>query len=97
MSPAAPIVPGGRKTEPRGVIALLLAIVGIFTVLPSVVLGPVSLALAIKAKKNVAESGGALNGAGLAQAGFIMGIVATSLGALVVLFLGFCAVILVGS
>jgi hypothetical protein len=97
LSTAAPLVSGARMTEPRGVFALLLAIVGIVTVLPSVFLGPIALTLAVRARNRIEASEEVLNGEALAHAGFIMGVVATSMGTLIVLFLGFTAVVLIDS
>jgi hypothetical protein len=79
------------------VFALLLAIVGIVTVLPSVLLGPIALTLAVRAKNRIEASEEVLNGEALAHAGFIMGVVATSMGTLIVLFLGLTAVVLLDS
>lgn len=83
--PPPPPGPGGYgyaapKTNQKAIWALVLGILGlvccgIFTGIPAIFLGNA-------AKKEIASSGGAQTGGGMAQAGFILGIVATVLGAL---------------
>ncbi|GAA1874544.1 DUF4190 domain-containing protein [Lapillicoccus jejuensis] len=65
-------VPAANNT--KAIVSLVLGIVGI---LLCGLLGPVALILGRQAKSEIAVSNGAQKGAGMAQAGFILGIVAT--------------------
>ncbi len=83
-TPAAPAA--GRATPNEAIISLVTGILGIVTCcawgLPGLVLGVVAVIFGTKARKMIAESNGTLGGAGLAQAGWICGIVAIVLGAI---------------
>jgi len=73
-----------QKTNTKAIWSLVLGIVGLlccgfFTGIPAIILGN-------SAKKEIAASGGAETGAGMAQAGFILGIIA-----LVLMVLGIIA------
>ncbi|MEP7088606.1 MAG: DUF4190 domain-containing protein [Nocardioidaceae bacterium] len=72
------------RTNQKAVWALVLGILGLccglFAGIPAIVLGA-------SAKKEIARSGGAQTGAGLAQAGFVIGIIVTVLGVLGLLLL----------
>lgn len=89
-SPPPPPPPGGAggygygyaapKTNQKAIWALVLGIVGlvccgIFAGIPAIFLGNA-------AKKEIAASGGTQTGTGMAQAGFIIGIIATVLSAI---------------
>jgi hypothetical protein len=60
---------------------------GLFTAIPAIILGHMG-------KKEIDASGGAQSGRGMAQAGFIMGIIGTVLS--VVLTIGYIALIAAG-
>jgi putative exporter of polyketide antibiotics len=92
-SPPPPPPPGAEggygyaapKTNQKAIWSLVLGILGliccgIFAGIPAIFLGN-------SAKKEIAASGGAQGGAGMAQAGFIIGIIATVLGVLGVILL----------
>jgi len=73
-------MPVAPKNEPMAIVSLCLGIgglvfgllccIGLIATIAAIVLG-------VMAKKKIAVSGGALTGAGMAQAGFIIGIVGT--------------------
>jgi putative exporter of polyketide antibiotics len=68
------------KTNQKAIWALVLGILGLVCCgfiagIPAVILGN-------SAKKEIAASGGAETGAGMAQAGFVLGIIAIALGVL---------------
>jgi len=68
------------KTNQKAVWSLVLGILGLvccglFTGIPALILGN-------SAKKEIAASGGSQTGAGMAQAGFVLGIIAVVLGVL---------------
>jgi putative exporter of polyketide antibiotics len=86
-APPPPDVPGGfegggygyaqPKTSQKAIWSLVLGILGLvccglFTGIPALILGN-------NAKKEIASSGGAQTGAGMAQAGFVLGIIAIAL------------------
>lgn len=79
--------PGPRGDAKNATTALVL---GIVSLVVCSILGPVALILGRNAMKEVDASGGALGGRGKAQAGFILGIVAS-----VLLVIGLIAVIAV--
>jgi len=75
----APVAP---KTDPLAITALCLAIGGtVVGLLCCVGIGATIAAIVVglQSKKKIAASGGALTGEGMAQAGFIIGIVGTVL------------------
>lgn len=80
-----------RRTEPLAVGSLVLGILGLVTGL-ALILSPTALVMGIKAKQKIAASAGTIEGYGIAQAGFILGIIGTVIAALFVLFLGICLV-----
>lgn len=79
-----------RGTEPLAVGSLVVGIVGLVITVLAPLLGPIALAMGMRAKQKIAASGGALEGQGIAQAGFILGIIGTVLTGLFVLFIGIC-------
>lgn len=83
--PPPPEAPGGYgyaqpKTNQKAIWSLVLGILGL--VCCGFVAGIPALILGNIAKKEIAASGGAETGAGMAQAGFILGIIAIVLGVL---------------
>ncbi|CAN5893784.1 hypothetical protein BH23ACT12_BH23ACT12_21280 [soil metagenome] len=50
----------------------------------------------LAAKKRIAAGGGTIGGAGLAQAGYILGIIGTVMGALLLIAVGLCFAALSG-
>jgi len=86
-----PPVPGAApKTEPLAVGSLVLGIIGIVLTVLAPILGPIALAMGVRAKKRIAASGGTLEGYGIAQAGYVLGIIGTALAALVLVLFGLC-------
>jgi hypothetical protein len=75
----------------------IIAAVGVFCYgVPAVILGPVALFLGLRARTKIRASGGAIGGGGLAMAGWITGLVAACLGALIlVVFIGFIVLVAV--
>jgi hypothetical protein len=81
--------PGLRQTDPGAISSLVVGVVGHALLVLGVIFGPIAIGLGSAAKKRIVSSGGALEGAGLAQAGFILGITATAIGAVsLILFFG---------
>jgi hypothetical protein len=82
-----PVQQGRQVTDGRAAAALVLAILGlIFSIpagLPGMVAGPIAYFLGKSARTRIRESNGALGGEGAANAGRILGIVATIVGCLV--------------
>jgi hypothetical protein len=83
--------PPQRPTAGNAVTALVLGILGLvmcgpFTAIPAIVVGR-------KATREIDESQGQLDGRGMAQAGFILGIVGTVVGGLALLFVIFVFVL----
>lgn len=73
----APVPGGAAANHPRATLILVLGILsipccGLFTGIPAIILGK-------SAQDEIANSGGAIGGAGLVKAGFICGIVGTVL------------------
>lgn len=73
-------IPGPPAQNKKAVWALILGILGfvccgVFAAIPALVLGS-------QAKSEIAASGGVQGGAGMAQAGFILGLIGTILGTL---------------
>ena len=87
--PAYPPPPMDAGTDARAVASLGFAILGfIFALplgLPGLIAGPIAYFLGRAARTRIAESGGTLGGAGAANAGRILGVVTTVVGALVTL------------
>lgn len=83
-----PSVAAGR-TEPRAVASVAFAVLGLIFALPlglpGMIAGPIAYFVAKDARTRIAESGGALGGAGAANAGRILGIITTAVGAVVTL------------
>jgi hypothetical protein len=76
---------GAPQPQSTSVLAVVSLVTGILGVFPCCGIFVFSIAAAITgflAKKEIAESSGAKKGAGLAQAGFILGIVGLALGGL---------------
>lgn len=74
-------VPGPAPQNKKAVWSLVLGILGLIccgllTSIPAIILGHLG-------KKEVAQSGGTQTGAGLAQAGFVLGIIGTALNLIV--------------
>ncbi|MBK9178512.1 MAG: DUF4190 domain-containing protein [Acidimicrobiales bacterium] len=70
----APAPAEGARTEPKAIAALALGMVGFF--LFAIVLGPLAIFFAWRAKRDIQASEGRLKGMGLAVAGQILGFVA---------------------
>ena len=80
-----------RPNSSKAVTALVLGILGLvmcgpFTAIPAIIVGR-------NATREIDESQGQLNGRGMAQAGFVLGIVGTVVGALALLFVIFVFVV----
>jgi lipopolysaccharide export LptBFGC system permease protein LptF len=90
--PPPPYVPGAfagavPRQAPRdaeATAALVLGILGLPFFCP--VLGPAALFLGYFSGQRIRRSGGTLSGAGLATAGFVLGIIGTAFLVLVILF-----------
>lgn len=69
----------------------ILSLIGISCYgVPSLILGPIAIALGLSARSRINNSGGTLGGSGFATAGWITGLVGTILGAMfLLLFVGF--------
>ncbi|WP_322797658.1 DUF4190 domain-containing protein [Thermoflexus sp.] len=79
------------RTNGKAIASLVLSLLGLVGVLP--IIGPIiGIILGNQAKAEIAQSGGAFTGEGLAQAGVILGWVALGLSALGVI----CAVLAFG-
>ena len=96
QQPPAPPGPYGHSPAPRqnssnAVTALVLGILGLvmcgpFTAIPAIIVGR-------KATREIDASGGRLDGRGMAQAGYVLGIVGTVLGGLALLLVLFLVVL----
>ena len=79
----------GGATDSKAVASLAFAILGLIFALPlglpGLIAGPIAYFLGKGARTRIAESGGQLGGSGAANAGRILGVVATAVGALVTL------------
>jgi len=75
----------------------IIAAVGVFCYgVPAVILGPVALFLGLRARTKIKASGGAIGGGGVAMAGWITGLVAACLGALILIaFIAFIVLVAV--
>ncbi len=76
-------VPRQPTTPPLAIVSLVLGILGVFPCCGVLVFGIGAAVTGYLAKKEIAGSQGLKKGAGLAQAGFILGIVGIALGVLV--------------
>jgi hypothetical protein len=87
--PAYPPPRTTAGTDAKAVSSLGFAILGLIFALPlglpGLIAGPIAYFLGRGARARIAESGGALDGAGVANAGRILGIVTTAVGAVVTL------------
>jgi hypothetical protein len=87
--PAYPPPPTNAGTDARAVASLGFGILGLIFALPlglpGLIAGPIAYFLGRGARARIAESGGALGGAGTANAGRILGVVTTVIGAVVTL------------
>ena len=77
------VLPGRSQTCSEAKTALTLGIVSFFCC--GIILGPLAIWYASKAKKIIAAGHGTYTGGGMATAGFILGIISTILNALVLL------------
>jgi hypothetical protein len=68
-----------RETSGKAVTSLVLSIIGLIFLLLGLVLGPISICLAVQAKKEIEERPNELDGACQAKAGLIIGIISTVL------------------
>ncbi len=84
-----PVAADNVLTDGKAISALVFGILGlVFAIplgLPGLIAGPIAYFLGKGARERIAESKGSLTGAGAANAGRILGIVATAAGALVTL------------
>jgi hypothetical protein len=78
------------RTNTNAIVALVLGIVGLTTCQP---LGIVAIFLGRAARQEIARSGGTESGDGLAQAGYILGIVSAAL--LAVAVVAFAVILLI--
>ena len=87
-SPAtsAPGYVAAPPTDGQAVAALVLGIIGLPFICPILVPSIIALVLGRQAQKRVEASGGALTGAGIAKAGWILGIIGIVLPVLAILF-----------
>lgn len=87
--PAYPPPPTTAGTDGRAVASLGFAILGLIFALPlglpGMIAGPIAYFLGKGARARIAESGGALGGLGAANAGRILGVITTAVGAVVTL------------
>ena len=87
--PAYPPPPTTAGTDARAVASVGFAILGLIFALPiglpGLIAGPIAYFLGNGARARIAESGGVLGGAGVANAGRILGVITTVVGALVTL------------
>ena len=84
-----PVAAHAVLTDGKAMSALVFGILGLVFALPlglpGLIAGPIAYFLGKGAKQRIAESNGSLSGAGAANAGRILGIVATAAGAVVTL------------
>ena len=85
--PAYPPPTTAAGTDSRAVASLGFAILGLIFALPlglpGLIAGPIAYFLGRGARTRIAESGGALGGAGTANAGRNLGVITTAVGAVV--------------
>jgi hypothetical protein len=72
-----------RETSGKAVTSLVLSIIGLIFLRLGIVLGPISICLAVQAKKEIEECPNQLDGACQAKAGLIIGIISTALSSVV--------------
>ena len=95
--PQAPVpapIPGQLPNAPGAVASLVCGIIGVALVCAGLVLGIVAIMQSKKAKRLIAANPGQYGGAGMATAGFILGIIATIWGAFWAVY--FVVIIIVG-
>ncbi len=83
-----PLPPAAPRTDGRAIASLVCGIAGILLVLagvPALILGPIAYFMGRSAQRRVEESKGTLGGHGAALAGWLIGVIATALGAVVTL------------
>ncbi|QLY30786.1 DUF4190 domain-containing protein [Nocardia huaxiensis] len=88
--PGYPVYPVRPPDHPQAVTIMVLgiiSIVGSFICVLPIVLGPVAWTMGTRARREIAESHGAIGGEGMVQAGLICGIISSCLLAAGVLFL----------
>ena len=86
-----------RPNDNMAIAAMVVAILALFGTfcygIPALIMGPIAIYLGLAARRRIRASGGVLGGEGFAMAGWIVGLVATILGALylmlMVAFFGF--------
>ncbi|WP_433592115.1 DUF4190 domain-containing protein [Nocardia sp. CA-145437] len=76
--------------HPQAVVVLIL---GVMSLVFCQLLGPVAWIMGGKARREIRDSHGAIGGAGMVTAGWICGIVATALMAMVILFVVFAIIV----
>lgn len=81
-----------RKTEPLAVASLVVGILGLVIPFLAPIAGPIALAMGMRAKQRINAGGGAIEGYGIAQAGFVLGVIGTVIAGLILLMFGFCLV-----
>lgn len=85
----APQLSAPAGTDAKAVASLAFGILGLIFALPlglpGMIAGPIAYFLGKGARARIAESGGTLGGAGAANAGRIIGVIATAVGAVVTL------------
>lgn len=78
-----------QSVDSRAVVALVLAIVGLVLGLPlgvpGLICGPIAYFMGKSANRRIDGSGGALGGRSLAMSAWVLGIVATAVGAIITL------------
>eukprot|EP00544_Gedaniella_sp_CCMP2646_P006521 CAMPEP_0202489552 /NCGR_PEP_ID=MMETSP1361-20130828/7242_1 /ASSEMBLY_ACC=CAM_ASM_000849 /TAXON_ID=210615 /ORGANISM="Staurosira complex sp., Strain CCMP2646" /LENGTH=105 /DNA_ID=CAMNT_0049119307 /DNA_START=76 /DNA_END=390 /DNA_ORIENTATION=- len=72
-----------RETSGKAVTSLVLSIIGLIFLRLGIVLGPISICLAVQAKKEIEQCPNQLDGACQAKAGLIIGIISTALSSVV--------------
>jgi hypothetical protein len=87
--PAYPPPPTDAGTDAKAVASVGFAVLGLIFALPlglpGLIAGPIAYFLGRGARTRIAESGGTLGGVGAANAGRILGVVTTVVGAVVTL------------
>lgn len=81
-------MPRSGRTDNRALVSLLAGIFGVvlgFLALPGLILGPIAYFLGRSSINRIQESKGELGGRSTATAGWVMGVVATAIGAIVAL------------
>jgi hypothetical protein len=68
-----------KETSGKAIAALALSIIGLISLLLGIVLGPISICLALQATQEIKAHPNELDGAALAKAAHIIGMVATIL------------------